>query len=110
MKHFGGSKTHECKECGSRLIENHQCLTCDSYNLKELTVGIFINFDTPADAELKHDLVFPVLDKFYKQTQLEGDVIHIIPVKDIDKVTTLIDGYNVTHDAALDFELIKINN
>lgn len=32
--HFGGSRTHECKDCGSRLIEDNKCLTCDSKNLQ----------------------------------------------------------------------------
>jgi hypothetical protein len=36
MMHFNGSKTHECKDCGSRLIEDNQCLTCDSVNLKHI--------------------------------------------------------------------------
>jgi hypothetical protein len=37
MEHFGGSKTHECEDCGSRLIEDKQCLTCDSKNIKAIS-------------------------------------------------------------------------
>ena len=34
VDHFGGSPSHECKNCGSRLIEDNKCLTCDSTELK----------------------------------------------------------------------------
>lgn len=34
--HIGGSTTHECSKCNSRLIEDNKCLTCDSTDIKEL--------------------------------------------------------------------------
>ena len=35
-QHFTTQNEYECKDCGSRLIQDKKCLTCDSTNMKTL--------------------------------------------------------------------------
>lgn len=37
--HFTPQNEFECLNCGSRLIQDRKCLTCDSTNLKKLKGG-----------------------------------------------------------------------
>lgn len=57
MIHFGGSKTHACLDCGSRLLEDEQCLTCDSKRIvtvsKEEKIEQYKNFLKEANSHIE---------------------------------------------------------
>lgn len=64
--------------------------------MKEIikTYALFIGYETPYDLDLKHNEVLPKLDKSFKRIELEGDIVHVVPVDRMIQAQLIIEEIN----------------
>lgn len=55
---------------------------------------LFVGYDIPMALDVKHEEVLPELDKVFTRIDLDGDIAHLVPEKEINKAQDIIDGFN----------------
>lgn len=67
---------------------------------------VFVGYDVPLALEIKHDMVIPLLDKVFKQIDLDGDIMHIIEGEShINFIEDMINAFNTFYDIGLTIDI-----
>ena len=73
----------------------------NNINQEEQIHSLFIGYDIPSALEMKHGFVMNILDLKYPQSELEGDVVHLIPEEDVPAIVDMIESINEVFDIGL---------
>ncbi|MFT9494349.1 MULTISPECIES: hypothetical protein [Bacillota] len=67
---------------------------------------VFIGYDIPEALDVKYDKVFPLLDKEFKQIELEGDLVHVIEGESsINFIEDILNAFNTFYDIGLTLDI-----
>ncbi|MED3746674.1 MULTISPECIES: hypothetical protein [Geobacillus] len=66
---------------------------------------LFVGYDVPLALDIKHDVLFPILDMLFERIEIDGDTFHLVDDENkLEGVKRLVEHLNWVHEINITLE------